>query len=93
MQKQNMKTKNFGEFRDKELTGTNGLLNEFMRAFDLHLLQYMSYEDNKIGRQAREVRDYYEIDEAGQKLLLGLKEELTAFRTDYYEQKSTFEIA
>jgi len=81
---------NFGEFREKKLVGTNGLLNEFMRAFDLYLLKYMSNEKKVVGP---EVRDYYDINEAGQKFLLSLKDELQAFREDYYAQKSAYDIA
>ena len=81
---------NFGEFRNKELVGTNGLVNEFMRAFDLRLLNFMSNEDKGVGP---EVRDYYDINEVGQNYMLGLKENFEAFKKDYYNQKSAFEIA
>jgi len=83
------KTK-FGEFREGNLCGTNGVLNEFMRAFDLPLLNYMSDGDRPVGP---ELRDYYEINEAGQKYLLGFKSELRVFRDDYYRDKSAYYIA
>ncbi|WP_055445547.1 hypothetical protein [Lacinutrix himadriensis] len=81
---------NFGKFREQELVGTNGVINEFMRAFDLELLNYMSNEDKPVGA---EVRDYYDINEAGQKFLLNLKDDILTFRDDYYAMKSTIDIA
>lgn len=90
-----MSTINFGEFRKNELTGTNGLLNEFMRAFDLPFLKYMSYSEKKVSFDAfgNEIRDYHNINEAGQKFLLEKKGELQIFSKDYYEDKSSFDIA
>ncbi|WP_396636309.1 hypothetical protein [Maribacter sp. R77961] len=85
-----MEKTNFGTFRNKELVGTNGLLNEFMRAFDLNLIRYMSNEGKMVGP---EVRDYYNINEDGQKLLISLLEDLKVFRAEYYQKKSAIEIA
>ncbi|MCL5127302.1 hypothetical protein [Algibacter sp. L4_22] len=81
---------NFGEFREENLYGTNGVINEFMRAFDLDLLMYMSNGDTPLGF---EVRDYYDINEGGKNYLLSLNSELKAFRDDYYNLKSAYEIA
>ena len=81
---------NFGEFRVGKLYGTNGVINEFMRAFDLDLLMYMSNGDTPLGF---EVRDYYDINEGGKNYLLSLNSELKAFRDDYYNLKSAYKIA
>ncbi|CAH8282887.1 hypothetical protein EV196_101734 [Mariniflexile fucanivorans] len=85
-----MERTNFGNFRKTHLLGTNNLFNEFMRAFDLPVLRYMFNEGNMVGE---EVRDYYEINEPGQKFLLNLKEGLAVFKEDYYAKKSAIDIA
>ncbi|WP_405570202.1 hypothetical protein [Winogradskyella sp. Asnod2-B02-A] len=81
---------NFDKFREQELVGTNGVIKKFMRAFELELLIYMSNGDKPVGP---EVSDYYDINEVGQKHLLGLNSELKVFRADYHKGKSAYYIA
>lgn len=80
---------NFGEFRKSELKVFNIIINTFNKAFDLNLLQYVFSE--KIHNY--EIRDYHDINEKGQRLLLSLKEELELFSNEYYQSKTCKDVA
>lgn len=80
------------DFRGKYLDGEyNVVLNKFNEAFDLNLIKYVVY--NQENGRVLDIRDYYEINEKGQELLISLKEELIAFNKDYYKWKTTKDIA
>ena len=82
---------NLGDFIYKEIGSTNRLINRFNETYDLNLIKYVKHEKpiNMFG----EVRNYHELNHVAQSILLGLKEEIHAYKKDFYASKSSIKIA
>src|SRR5690606_26353085 len=82
---------NLGDFIYKEIGCSNRRINRFNETYDMNLIKYVRHDKpiNMFG----EVRNYHELNHVAQSILMGLKEDIHAYKKDFYASKTSIIIA